>query len=100
MRILVDIGHPAHVHLFRNFINIMEHRGNRVLATIRDRENVRKLLDHYQIRYLSLGEHKKTIKGKIGTLFYYNKRLYSISKKFRPDLFHHQHIDHPCLLTK
>ena len=87
MRILVDIGHPAHVHLFRNFINVMEKRGNRVLATIRDRENVRKLLDYYQISYLSLGEYKKTISGKIGTLLYYNKRLYSISKKFRPDIF-------------
>lgn len=28
MRILIDMGHPGHVHLFKNFIREMEKRGN------------------------------------------------------------------------
>jgi len=87
MRIIVDIGHPAHVHLFRNFIKIMEQRGHIILATIRNKENVKKLLDNYKIRYLSLGNHKKTLIGKIKTLYGYNRKLYQISKRFRPDIF-------------
>jgi len=27
MKILIDIGHPAHVHYFRNFIKMMESNG-------------------------------------------------------------------------
>ena len=32
MRILIDIGHPAHVHYFRNFVRAMEERGHHCIA--------------------------------------------------------------------
>jgi len=32
MRILIDIGHPAHVHFFRNAIRELEGRGDAVGA--------------------------------------------------------------------
>ena len=38
MRILIDIGHPAHVHMFRNFAHIMESKGNEVIFTLRDKD--------------------------------------------------------------
>jgi len=36
MKILIDIGHPAHVHLFRNLIKNLEHKGHFVLVTVKD----------------------------------------------------------------
>ncbi len=38
MRILVDIGHPAHVHFFKNFIWEMEKRGHEFIVTARDKD--------------------------------------------------------------
>ena len=32
--ILIDIGHPAHVHLFRCFIGEMESRGHKVFVPV------------------------------------------------------------------
>ena len=38
MNILVDIGHPAHVHLFKNMIWNLEEDGHEVKITARDKE--------------------------------------------------------------
>tara|TARA_B100001250_G_scaffold411564_1_gene440531 strand:- start:1637 stop:2665 length:1029 start_codon:yes stop_codon:yes gene_type:complete len=87
MRILIDIGHPAHVHLFRNFIKVMEKKGNKILVTIREKENVEELLNYYKIHYISLGKNKKTMLEKIGTLYSYSKKLYYIARDFNPNIF-------------
>jgi len=87
MNILIDIGHPAHVHLFRNFIKHNKQKANKILVTIRKREHIEELLKYYQIDYVMLGPHKKNIISKIATLYYYNKKLYHLAKEFKPDIF-------------
>jgi hypothetical protein len=37
LKILIDIGHPAHVHFFRNAIRVLEGRGHDVKVTARDK---------------------------------------------------------------
>jgi predicted glycosyltransferase len=59
MNILVDIGHPAHVHFFRNFIFEMEKRGHKIVVTARKKDVVEDLLKHYEISYI----HRGTLKG-------------------------------------
>ena len=49
MRILVDIGHPAHVHLFRNLIKRVFREGGKAVATTRDKDVTVGLCDAYQI---------------------------------------------------
>lgn len=49
--ILVDIGHPGHVHLFRVAILAWKAAGHKVIVTIRDRGIVSTLLDEYGIDY-------------------------------------------------
>ncbi|GFK94190.1 hypothetical protein NNJEOMEG_02030 [Fundidesulfovibrio magnetotacticus] len=44
MNILVDLGHPGHVHFFRNPAAIWRERGHRVLYTSRDMPIVARLL--------------------------------------------------------
>ena len=87
MRILIDIGHPAHVHYFRNFIKIMEGKGHEFLVVARDRQYVFDLLKAYGIKYVSRG---KGGSGALGKLFYLkiaSIKQYFIAEKFRPDLF-------------
>jgi predicted glycosyltransferase len=87
MKILIDIGHPAHVHYFRNFIKIMENRGHRFLVTAREREFTHQLLQKNEISYISRG---KGAKSAIGKTFYILKADYIVFKtglQFKPDLF-------------
>lgn len=53
--ILVDIGHPAHVHLFRNFILEMEARGHKVFVLARNVESITRLLKIYNIPFTTSG---------------------------------------------
>lgn len=87
MRIMLDIGHPAHVHYFRNFIRIMESRGHRFLVTARDREHVKGLLHYYGIPYENRGEGGKSLPGKIWYLVGTAWEQYRRARKFKPDLF-------------
>lgn len=87
MKILIDIGHPAHVHYFRNFINIMESRSHVFLITARDKEVVFDLLNYYNIKYINRGKGNN---GLFGKLIYIIKADYIIlraAKEFKPDLF-------------
>ncbi len=87
MRILIDIGHPAHVQLFKNFAWEMEKREHKVLFTTRDKEMTVYLLKQYGFEYLSLGKHYKTLKGKIWGLIKYDFLMYNVARKFKPDIF-------------
>jgi predicted glycosyltransferase len=87
MKIFIDIGHPAHVHYFRNFIGIMEDRGHCFLITARAREHVIDLLEYYRIPFENRGEGGHSIPGKIRYLFVTAWRQYCRAKKFKPDLF-------------
>ncbi len=51
MKILIDMGHPAHVHFFRNAIWELERRGHSVTVTARDKDVTLRLLDAYKIPY-------------------------------------------------
>jgi predicted glycosyltransferase len=57
MRIVVDIGHPAHVHLFKNFVWEMQKRGHEILITASKKEVSLRLLDAYGFDYIPLGSY-------------------------------------------
>ncbi len=56
MNILLDIGHPAHVHLLRNFYAEMVKNGHKVIVTVKDIPAAQKLLDLYGMPYIFLGK--------------------------------------------
>ncbi|HSS99693.1 MAG TPA: DUF354 domain-containing protein, partial [Terriglobales bacterium] len=49
--ILIDVAHPAHVHLFRNAARRWEAQGHNVLFTALDREIILYLLNFYKLPY-------------------------------------------------
>lgn len=61
MNVLVDICHPAHVHLYRNFIADMKSKGHIVYITVRDIPSAKKLLKIYNIRYIDYGSKSDSI---------------------------------------
>jgi len=86
MKILIDIGHPSHVHYFRNFIKIMQGKGHEFFITARDKEVAQKLLSAYGIDYTSRGKGKSGIWGKIFYLIKTDMSLFHLAKKINPDI--------------
>ena len=86
MKILIDIGHPAHVHYFKNFIKIMKKKGNKFLIISRNKEIEHYLLEKYGIPFVDRGKGGEKLFKKA---LYYFKTIYIIlraARKFRPDI--------------
>lgn len=86
MKILVDIGHPAHVHFFKNMIWKLEENGHEILITSRDKDVALKLLDIYKFKYKCVGRYRKNAIFKIIDLLNINYNIYINSNMFKPDL--------------
>jgi hypothetical protein len=86
MRIFIDIGHPAHVHYFRNFIKMMEVKGHKFCICARDKEITHSLLDYYQIQYTSKGRGQKSLLGKLFYLLKTNYIIFKLARRFKPNI--------------
>lgn len=87
MKIFIDIGHPAHVHYFKNFIKIMKSKGHEILVSSREKECTLELLDSYNINHISRGTGKNSFLGKILYLAKANWFIYKLARKFKPEIF-------------
>ena len=87
MKILIDIGHPAHVHYFRNFIKIMQEKKHTVLVVARDKEVSQDLLKRYEIPYVTRGKGGVGFLGKVIYLIKTNFILFFKAISFKPDIF-------------
>jgi uncharacterized protein len=87
MKILIDINHPAHVHYFRNFYQIMVKKGHEILFVSRNKEMEHALLNLYKIPFVNRGKGKTGKIGKFLYLLYADIKLMQISRKFKVDVF-------------
>lgn len=103
MKILIDIGHPAHVHLFRHFSGEMISKGHDVLFTCRDKEFEIALLEQYGFKYFNLGKKYMSLSGKFFGLLKFDFLMLRIAIKFRPDVFlshGSMYASHAAFITK
>lgn len=84
MRILIDILHPAHVHVFKHFREEMISRGHQVLITAREKDVAVGLLEEYKIPHEVISSQQRGRLGLAGELIVRSKRLYSIARRFKP----------------
>lgn len=54
MNVLIEIGHPAHVHFFKSALAVFQKSGDRVVVVTRNKEITNRLLDRLGIAYRSL----------------------------------------------
>jgi uncharacterized protein len=87
MKILVDIGHPGHVHYFKNVIKLLEKSGHQFLVIARNKEVTYKLLDYYQIEYKKRGRGGKGFFGKLAYILVADFIILKHALKFKPDIF-------------
>ncbi|MDD3463979.1 MAG: DUF354 domain-containing protein [Candidatus Cloacimonetes bacterium] len=86
-RILIEIGHPAHVHHFKHMYWELEKEGWTGLFVIKDKECAIELLKAYDLPYQVLGVNKKGIARKILSLPMFSLKMINIARTFKPDIF-------------
>ncbi len=85
--ILIDAGHPAHVHLFRNAARRWQAQGHQVLFTALDREMIIYLLDQYQLPYKVTYKRRKGKLALVAELIIRTCVTFWIARRFKADLF-------------
>lgn len=97
MRILLDIGHPAHVHYFRNFIKIMKEKEHLFFIIAKNRNITHELLEYYRIPYIKRKDYPSSLMGKLLNIPITDFFVIRKALRFRPDLmigFSGTHIAH------
>lgn len=86
LKILVELGHPAHVHFFRHPIQIWRNQGHHVLIVTRDKEITHALLDEIGLGYLSLSKQKMHVWSQAIELLIRWAKIFSIIKRQKIDV--------------
>ena len=61
MRVIFDLGHPAHFHLFKHVISALTDSGHDVEIIARQKDCLAELLDRAQLPYHLIGRTKNTL---------------------------------------
>lgn len=86
MNILVDIGHPGHVHLFKNVAAELKKHGHNLFFSVREIPVAKRLMDIYGMPYLDLGEKSDSVLGKAWTVLKQDFRMLKFAKKNHIDI--------------
>ncbi|MBE0674550.1 MAG: DUF354 domain-containing protein [Bacteroidales bacterium] len=86
MRLLIDIGHPAHVHLFRQFYHEMKERGHEVTVTVNEIASAQRLLGLYGIPFITLGSKSDGLMKKAFRQLLYDLRMLRLVRRQKTDI--------------
>ncbi|MDA0524401.1 DUF354 domain-containing protein [Methanococcoides alaskense] len=86
MRIMLDIGHPKDVNVFKNVILSLQEMGHTVKIFVRAKESTKRMLDDAGFEY-EVCPYYKSMAGKAFGILANDLRLYMIARKFKPDVF-------------
>lgn len=86
MKIMLDIGHPKDVNVFKNVILSLQEMGHTVKIFVRAKESTKRMLDDEGFEY-EICPYYKSMAGKAFGILANDLRLYMIARKFRPDVF-------------
>ena len=86
MKILIDINHPAHVHLLRNLYSELVKRGHSIFVTVKDIPSAKKLMDLYGIPYIEIGKKDDKLALKGLDQLIYNWRILRLVHKHHIEL--------------
>ncbi len=86
MNILMDIAHPAHLHLLRNTYFQLKENGHNLFVTVKDIPAAIELLKKYNIPYIYLGGKKDSLLGKAILQLNYNFKIWKLVISKRIDI--------------
>jgi uncharacterized protein len=86
MNILIEIGHPAHVHKLASTIKILKSRNHKIVVVTKEITSVKFLLTKFEIPFKTIGIKKDSLFGKGIMQLWYNLRCFIILKQEKTDL--------------
>ena len=86
MNILIDIGHPGHVHLLKNVAKTLQQHGHQVFYSVREIPVAKRLMDCYNMPYLDLGKKKDSLLGKAQTVLSQDWKIWRFVRKHKIDI--------------
>ena len=87
MNILIDIGHPGHVHLLHGVAEEMKRRGHRVFYSVREIPVAKRLMEHYGMTpWVDLGGKKDNLIGKAQTVLHQDLQLLKFVRRNHIDI--------------
>ena len=86
MKVLFKVGHPSHVHFFKNLIWNLESKGHETKIAATDKENVLQLLNAYGFKYEIVGRERLGLARKLINMFEVDYKMYKVAKDFKPDI--------------
>lgn len=86
MNILIDIAHPAHVHLIKNTYFELIRRGHKVVVAVKDIPSAIQLLRIFEIPYINLGGKSDSLIGKALLQLKFNFSLWKIVLREKIDI--------------
>lgn len=86
MKVLFDIGHPGHVHLFRHCARALIDAGHQVFITIRERDIVGQLLEAHGFEYHIASKAKTGVVGLFIELIEHDWQVLRLTRQHNIDL--------------
>jgi len=86
-KVIIEIGHPAHVHQFKNMYWELVKLGWKGLFVTKDKECAIDLLKAYGLPHVVLGANRRSIIAKLSSLPFLCLRMLMIARKFGPEIF-------------
>ncbi|MFC2007798.1 DUF354 domain-containing protein [Chloroflexota bacterium] len=84
MKILVSVGHPGHVHFYKNFIWELEKRGHRVKIAARDKDIALALLENYGFDYELISTRGYGFAGLVIEMLIRHYKFCTLMRRYRP----------------
>ncbi|MFB3845040.1 MAG: DUF354 domain-containing protein [Candidatus Cloacimonadaceae bacterium] len=84
--LIIDIGHPANVHLFKYVYRQLTNKGWDVLFTTIDKDVTVDLLKEYKLNYVILGNYKKGLFQKISSIIKLSLNFNRQVNHFHPNI--------------
>jgi uncharacterized protein len=85
VNILIDIGHPAHIHYFKNLSEILKSHGDKVFFSAKDTPSIVKLLNNLGYDYFLLPPKTDGLVSKAVMQLRYDWLLYKFCKQHKID---------------
>ena len=86
MKIVIDFGHPAHVHYFKHFIKAITDNGHEIMCFARERYPIQELLNAYGIEAINRGKGYNNGTGKVWNTLRIIYLMYRNARSFKPDI--------------
>lgn len=86
MRILVDVGHPGHVHFYKHAMWQLQAEGHEVLVSAREKDVTMALLKHYNFPYQTLSSQGRGFWQLAAEFAQRELALINLIRTFKPDV--------------